>query len=423
MKKTEKIVRLLASLVSRNWLSKSWIYLIIFTQFVGSALLSDTQSAFTQLQGEFGQSLSDREPETPESDPAELTLNAHFTNTFNNHIELGLSVDPYTSSLAGQENPQLEGMINRFGVDLLGDLPVTDKLRLKLQYVPQVENYTGADGKLNEFDAFSDVFLTELSFRTLTSLPPLVTSHQLQRFVRTSNVYNNTDRQFGLRFGRVLEYNLRLHRFDDEESRREDFLLIGSTSHKMTGRLQFGLLKQVLGKLEYGIEHGSYKTNLNNLILGVAGLEDNEHRNDWRHTGSAKLIQVATEHFVFQEEVNLFLNRSNVDYFSFISTEVATSSFYRLETGRWLRFRLSRLWVQFEGRQILDETGLISEDSENRRDTQTGANVQLNWQFNPYLTLNADYQVSWNRTNEMDPFLDFLNYTHTIATITFRGEY
>ena len=400
-----------------------WIYLIISTQFVGSVLLSEMQSAFAQLQSEFGQSLLERKSETSESDSAELTISSHFSNTFNNHIELGLSVDPYTSGLAGQEDPQLEGMINRFGINLLGDLPVTDKLRLKLQYAPQVENYTGADGKLNEFDAFSDIFLTELSFQPVANLPPLVTSHQLQRFVRTSNVYNNTDRQFGLRFGRVLEYNLRLHRFDDEETRREDFLLIGSTNHKMTGRLQFGILKQILGKLEYGIEQSSYQTNLNNLILGVTGLDDDEHRNDWRHIGSAKLIQVAMDRLVFQEEINLFLNRSNVDFFSFVSTEVAASSFYRLETGRWIRLRLSRLWVQFEGRQILDETGLITENAPDRRDTQIGANVQLNWQFNPYLTLNADYQANRNRTNEADPLLDFLNYTHTIATITLRGQY
>lgn len=383
----------------------------------------DVSSVQAQFQSEFGQSLLGRESETSESDPAELTISSHFSNAFNNHIELGLSVDPYTSGLAGQEDPQLEGMINRFGIDLLGDLPVTDKLRLKLQYAPQVENYSGADGKLNEFDAFSDVFLTELSFQPVANLPPLVTSHQLQRFVRTSNVYNNTDRQFGLRFGRILEYNLRLHRFDDEETRREDFLLIGSTNHKMTGRLQFGILKQILGKLEYGIEQSNYQTNLNNLILGITGLDDDEHRNDWRHIGSAKLIQVAMDRLVFQEEVNLFLNRSNVDFFNFVSTEVAASSFYRLETGRWIRLRLSRLWVQFEGRQILDEMGLFSENAENRRDTQIGANVLLNWEFNPYLTLNADYQVTQNRTNEADPLLDFLNYTHTIATITLRGQY
>ena len=400
-----------------------WICLIILTQLTSSHLLSDTQSAFAQLQSEFGQSLLERKPETSESDPAELTISPHFSNTFNNHIELGLSVDPYTSGLAGQEDSQLEGMINRFGVNLLGDLPVTDKLRLKLQYAPQVENYTGADGKLNEFDAFSDVVLTELSFQPVANLPPLVTSHQLQRFVRTSNVYNNIDRQLGLRFGRVLEYNLRLHRFDDEDTRREDFLLVGSTNHKITGRLQFGILKQILGKLEYGIEQSNYQTNLNNLILGITGLDDDERRKDWRHISSAKLIQVAMDRLVFQEEINLFLNRSNVDFFNFVSTEVAASSFYRLETGRWIRLRFSRLWVQFEGRQIPDEIGNIPENAPNRRDTQIGANVQLNWEFNPYLTLNADYQVTQNRTNEIDPLLDFLNYTHTIATVTLRGQY
>lgn len=400
-----------------------WICLIISTQFVGSVLLPHTQSAFAQLQSEFGQSLLERKPETSETDSAELTIDSHFSNTFNNHIEFGLSVDPYTSGLAGEEDSQLEGMINRFGVNLLGDLPITDKLRLKLQYAPQVENYTGADGKLNEFDAFSDVFSTEVSFQPVANLPPLVTSHQLQRFVRSSNVYNNTDRQFGLRFGRVLEYNLRLHRFDDEDSRREDFLLVGSTNHKMTARLQFGILKQILGKLEYGIERSSYQTNLNNLILGITGLDDNERRNDWRHIGSTKLIQVAMDRLVFQEEVNLFLNRSNVDFFNFVSTEVAVSSFYRFETGRWLRLRFSRLWVLFEGRQIPDEIGNILEDAPNRRDTQIGANVQLNWELNPYLTLNADYQVTQNRTNEVDPLLDFLNYTQTIATVTLRGQY
>ena len=376
-----------------------------------------------QFQPEFGQSLLENEPETSETDSAELTIDSHFSNTFNNHIEFGLSVDPYTSGLAGEEDSQLEGMINRFGVNLLGDLPITDKLRLKLQYAPQVENYTGADGKLNEFDAFSDVFSTEVSFQPVANLPPLVTSHQLQRFVRSSNVYNNTERQFGLRFGRVLEYNLRLHRFDDEDSRREDFLLVGSTNHKMTARLQFGILKQILGKLEYGIERSSYQTNLNNLILGITGLDDNERRNDWRHIGSTKLIQVAMDRLVFQEEVNLFLNRSNVDFFNFVSTEVAASSFYRFETGRWLRLRFSRLWVLFEGRQIPDEIGNILEDAPNRRDTQIGANVQLNWELNPYLTLNADYQVTQNRTNEVDPLLDFLNYTQTIATVTLRGQY
>ena len=200
----KKISRFLTQPANQNLLLKLGISFIILTQAIGSAFLSTTHSAFAQLQTEFGQSLLEKEPETSETDPAELTISSHFSNTFNNHIELGLSVDPYTSSLAGQDDPQLVGIINRFGVDLNGDLPVTDKLRLRLQYIPHVENYTGAEGKLDEFDAFSDVLLTELSFRTLESLPPFVASHRLQRFVRTSDVYNNTERQLGLRFGRVL---------------------------------------------------------------------------------------------------------------------------------------------------------------------------------------------------------------------------
>ena len=282
------------------------ICLIVSIQGVGGTFLSGMPNVFAQLGSDLGRSLLEKKPETSEANPAKLTVNAQLSNTFNNHIELGLSVDPYTSSLAGAEDPQLAGLINRFGVNLGGDLPIADKLRVKLQYTPQVENYTGAEGKLNEFDAFSNMLSTELSFKPVTSLPPLVASYQLQRFVRTLDVYNNIEQQLGLRFGRVLEYNFRLHRFDNEDSRREDFLLVGSNSYKGTTRLQFGLLEQMLGKLEYGIEHGSYQTNLNNLILGITELEENERRKDWRHIGSAKLIQVATERLIFQEEINLF---------------------------------------------------------------------------------------------------------------------
>ena len=395
--------------------------------FFGLCLLTfihlGVTSLYAQLQTELGRSLLEKEPEKPETESAELIVNAHLSNTFNNHIELGLSVDPYTSSLAGEDDPQLSGLINRFGVTLGGDLPIADKLRVQLQYTPQVENYSGAEGKLNEFDAFSNTLSTELSFKPVTSLPPLVASYQLQRFVRTLDVYNNIDQQFGLRFGRVLEYNFRLHRFDDADSRREDFLLVGSNNHKMTARLQFGILKQMLGKLEYGIEHGSYQTNLNNLILGITGLEDNERRKDWRHISSAKLILISTEKLMFQEEINLFVNRSNVDFFKFVSSEVATSAFYRIETGRWVRFRLSGVWIDFQGRQILDESGIITADAPIRSDRQIGTHIRLNWQFDPHLTLNADYQITQNRTNEKDPFLDFLNYTHTITTVTLRGEY
>ena len=81
----KKISRLLAQLANQNLLLKVGIYLII----LAGIFLADIQSASAQLQTEFGQSLLERKPETPEADPAELTISSHFSNTFNNHIELG----------------------------------------------------------------------------------------------------------------------------------------------------------------------------------------------------------------------------------------------------------------------------------------------------------------------------------------------
>jgi len=389
------------------------------------ALLLNVRCQLTHAQEphEFGQDLLQILPELPEPDPAKLTIDSYLSNTFNNHIELGLSVDPQNSSLAGQDDPQLEGLINTLGVNLRGDLPIGDKVRLKLQYSPQFDNYTGSSGKLNEFDAFTDVTSTELSFRPNASLPEIVAYHQLQRLTRELNVYDNTNRQIGLRFGRLLEYNLRIHRFDDESEGREDFLLIGSTSHKATTRFQFGLHKQILGKVEYAIERGGYQTNLNNLILGEAEFEDGQRRLDWRHIGSVKLLQTAAERIVFQEEVNLFMNRSNVDYFNFVSTEAALSTFYRIDTGRWMRLRFSRVWVQFDSRQLEDEEGLPMEDADNRNDTQLGVSALINWSFTPNVTLNVDYQLIHNRTNITRQVLDFLNYNHNIVSLTLRGQY
>lgn len=387
-------------------------------------LFSLWQPIYAQLPDDFGSELLQLEPVAPETDPSKLTIDARLSNTYNNHIELGLSVDPYTSSLAGQESPQLRGNINRFGLDMIGALPVDgDKLRLKLQYSPQYENYSGEFGKLNEFDSFTDVSTTELSYRPFSGLPELIASHRFQRLTRTLEVYNNTVRNIGFRIGRIFEYNMRIHNFDDTIQLREDFLLIGSTSHKTTTRLQFGLLKQVLAKMEYSVEYGQYDTNLNNLILGVSGLEPGESRLDLRHSGALKLLETVSDRFVFQEEANFFFNRSNVDFFNFMSLEAALNTFYKFDTGRWLRLRFARVWVRFDGRQIRDENGNIIDGAEDRRDTQFGFTAAINWKFTGNLSLNADYQFTQNRTNELDPILDFLNYNHSIISVTLREVY
>ena len=376
-----------------------------------------------QLRTDFGKQLIQQKPKSSNPIEPELLIDYQLSNVYNDHIEFGLSIDPNTSSLAGREDSQLSGLINRVGVNLQGTLPLGDRFGVKLQYTPQFENYIGENGQLNEFDAMTDLFLTEVSFQPTPDFPALLLSHQLQRLNRQDDTYDSVQRQIGLRFGKVLEYNLRLNRFDDDQTRREDFLLVGSTSHQGAARLQLGLLKRMLGKLEYSIERESYKDNLNILVLGVAGIKPGESRRDMRQFGSAKLIQIASDRVVLQEELSLFMNSSNVDFYDFLSAEVAFSGFYRIDPGSWARLRLSRLWVGFDGRHVRNEEGIVLEGAEKRMDTQLGLNFQLNWKLHERVTLLADYQLIKNDTNEGAAFYDFLNYTNNVASITFQASH
>ena len=376
-----------------------------------------------QLQTDFGKRLIQQKSEPPKTTEPELVINYQVSNVFNDHIEFGLSIDPNTSSLAGRENPQLTGLINRVGLDLQGTLPLGERFGVKLQYTPQFENYIGENGQLNEFDALTDLFLTELSFQPNPNFPALAATHQLQRLDRHDDTYDGFQRQMGLRFGKVIEYNLRLRRFDDDITRREDFLLVGSTSHQAAVRLQLGLLRRMLGKLEYSIERENYKDNLNNLVLGVAGIKPGESRRDMRQFGSAKLIQIASDHVVLQEEFNLFMNSSNVDFYDFLSAEFAFSAFYKIDAGRWGRLRLSRLGVEFDGRRVRGADGFIAADAEKRMDTQLGLSFQLNWELHDRVTLLSEYQLTKNDTNEEAAIYDFLNYTNNVASITIQASH
>ncbi len=418
-----------------------WSYSTIF-------VLMSVSIGSAQIQSDFGQELLNRKIETPDSalmsvsigrgfgedllakrldeKPAvepKLTMDYQVSNVFNDHVEFGLSIDPNTSSLAGRDNPQLQGMINRAGVNFQGTLPLGKRFGLTLQYYPQLENYTGEDGQLNEFDAFTDTILTELSFYPTSKLPPLTLSHQLQRLDRKDDTYDNLQRQIGFRFGKVLEYNLRLFGFDDDQTRREDFLLVGTTSHQGVGQLQFGFFKGVLGRIEYSIEREKYANNLNNLVLAIAGIKAGESRTDVRQFISGKLITIPTGQVVVQTELNQFLNSSNVAFYDFSSFEAAVGAFYKINSASWARLRLSRLVVWFDGRQVRGTGVLAAEDAPHRRDDQIGLNFQLNWEFRKNLTLLVDYQFIRNDTNEESETFDFLNYTNNIASLSIQAKH
>ncbi len=393
-----------------------WIYAILF-------LLVNAPITPAQLQRQYGRELFQQEAEEPAAFESDLTIDYQASNVFNDHVEFGLSIDPSTSSLAGREDPQLQGVINLAGVNFQGTLPLGRHFGLKLQYYPQFENYIGEDGQLNEFDAFTDLFLTELSFRPTLQLPALTVSHQLQRLDRKDDAFDSLQRQIGVRFGRLVEYNLRLLRFDDDQTRREDFLLVGATSHQGRARIQLGVLKNVLGKLEYSIERENYKDNLNNLVLGIAGIEPEESRTDVRNFASAKLIEIPTSRLVLQQEFNLFLNSSNVDFYDFSTIEAAVGTFYKINGESWARLRLSRLDIIFDGRRVRGVDGFVDANAKKRKDNQFGLKFRLNWQFRNFLTLFADYQLTTNDTNEENEIFDFLNYTNNIASLTIQATY
>ena len=378
-------------------------------------LLVEISLASAQLRREYGQEFLQQETEPPAAFESDLSIDYQVSNVFNNHVEFGLSIDPNTSSLARREDPQLQGVINRAGVNVQGTLPLGKQFGLTLQYYPQLENYIGEDGKLNEFDAFTDLFLTELSYRPTAQLPNLSVSHQLQRLDRRDDDFDRIQRQISFRFGQLLEYNLYLNRFDDEVTRRADFLLIGSTMHQGRARVQLGILKSLLAKLEYSLEQESYKDNLNNLLLGIAGIGQGESRTDLRNLASAKLIQIPVSRLLLQQELNLFLSNSNVGFYDFSTIEMAVGAFYKVNDESWARLRLSRLGITFDGRQV--------RNGETRRDNQYGVNFQINWQVWKSLTLLADYQLTRNDTNEDNEIFEFLNYTHNIASLTLQATY
>ncbi len=395
----------------------------IYRASVIGLLLLAASIASAQLQLEYGRELFQQETEAPAAFESDLTIDYEVSNVFNNHVEFGLSIDPNTSSLAGREDPQLTGLINLAGVNIQGTLPLGKRFGLKLQYYPQLENYTGEDGQLNEFDAFADLFATELSFRPTAELPTLSVSHQLQRLNRRDDAFDNLQRQISFRFGKLLEYNLYINRFDDKITRREDFLLVGSTNHQGRARVQLGILKALLAKLEYSLERENYKDNLNNLVLGIAGIEQGTSRRDLRNLVSAKLIQIPANRFLLQQELNLFLSNSNIAFYDFSTVEAAVSGFYKINDENWARLRLSRLGITFDGRRVRGPDGLVDEDAEKRRDNQLGAHFQIHWQVWNSLTLLADYQLTRNDTNEDNEIFDFLNYTHNVVSMTLQASY
>ena len=333
-------------------------------------------------------------------------------STYDNHVEFGLSIDPNTSSLSGRRNSQIRSFVNQARIHLQGTFPISQLLGVKTQLKTQLEDYIGRDDKLDNFNGFNNTFSTEFILRLSDQLPRLRFQQQIQRLDREDDAYDYVENQIGFQFGEVFKYHLRFRSFDDNQTRREDFLLVDSRSHLGIWQLQFGILKNVLGRFEYQVEHQRYKDNLNNLVLGIAKISPGNLRTDWKHLFSTRLIQIPTDQIIIQEDINFFQNNSNTSFYDFVSFEFGGTGFYRMADSRWIRLRLSALQLNFKDRKTI-----FQNQSQNRINQQIGIDLLMSWELANKFSLLFGYQLAKNRINEKFKILDFLNYYHNIISI------
>lgn len=333
-------------------------------------------------------------------------------STYDNHIEFGLSIDPNTSSLSGRQVPQIRSLINQARIDLQGIFPISQLLDVKTQLKTQLEDYIGRDDKLDNFNGFNNTFSTEFILRLSDQLPRLRFQHQIQRLDREDDVYDYVENQIGFQFGEVFKYHLRFRSFDDDQTRREDFLLVGSRSQLGIWQLQFGILKNLLGRFEYQVEHQRYKDNLNNLVLGIAKISPGNLRTDWKHLFTTRLIQIPTDQIIIQEDINFFQNNSNTSFYDFVSFEFGGTGFYRMADGHWFKLRLSALQLNFKNRKTIFQS-----QSQSRINQQIGIDFLMSRKLANKFSLLLGYQLVKNRINEKSKILDFLNYYHNIISI------
>ncbi len=333
-------------------------------------------------------------------------------STYDNHIEFGLSIDPNTSSLSGRRVPQIQSLINQARIDLQGTFLLSQLLGVKTQLKTQLEDYIGRNDKLDNFNGLNNAFSTEFILRLNNQLPRLRFQHQIQRLDREDDVYDYVENQIGFQFGEVFKYHLRFRSFDDDQTRRDDFLLVGSRSQLGIWKLQFGILKNLLGRFEYQVEHQRYKDNLNNLVLGIAKISPGNLRTDWKHLFTTRLIQIPTDQIIIQEDINFFQNNSSTSFYDFVSFEFGGTGFYRMADGHWFKLRLSALQLNFKDRKTI-----FQNQSQSRINQQIGIDLLMSWKLADKFSLLFGYQLVKNRINEKSKILDFLNYYHNIISI------
>lgn len=294
---------------------------------------------------------------------------------------------------------------------------LSQKLSVSAEYSPRSEVYIGENGKLDDqFSALVHNAKISLKYSPKPSLPPIEIAASTLSLNRRDPIYDTFEPEIEINLGQMLKYGYHRRDFKDKNP-KEDYLLIGSSDHTITGKLQVDFTNSIVAKLEHIQEWENYDDNIGKLLLLF--LQSHEARNDIRSRPSLKLIQVLSSSFLLQEEASLFFNNSDLEFYDFSSYAGGVSLFWRANDENWLRANVSQTFIKFSNRERgPDET------DQRRRDRQFNLNLDGNWKLHKHILLSLNYLLAINRTNSTAPRIpEILDYTNNVISVAVKGRY
>jgi hypothetical protein len=335
---------------------------------------------------------------------------------FNNHIEFGISVDP--STVSGDTASQLKGSRSGLSARVETD-GETGCLAYRLTFAPAVENYTGEDGFLDQFDGVRLPLAVSVAYRSTGRLPELRLRARATRLTRDAGIYDNWDPAVEIRVGEFASYEFRRRVFD-ESDRREDYLLISSTRHQGRGSLRILGGARTRVDMSYTVEGERYGVNLSELLYIAIGEASTFRRSDVRQVVDASALRVLSSSLLLQAGGSMMWNESNSDFYDFRTAEATGAAFWSGGEGRWVRAEVRRGWLDY-GRREFSET--LGGPTVKRRDTSWRGVLTTEWRVVDTVALTASADVLRNRTNDSREGREFLNYTQRIYRVGVAARY
>jgi hypothetical protein len=327
---------------------------------------------------------------------------------FNDHIEFGISVDPSTVSTS-RTSPQLRGSLRTLTAAIEADRGMGD-FQVSGSLAPAVQDYTGEEGFLDQFDGFRVPVVSRVVYRPSEAWPLLRLDARATRATRDAAIYDNWEPALEVGLGELLSYEFRRRVFDDTDG-REDYLLINSTRH--AGRASLRLAGGASTRVDaaYGLQRERYGSNLAELLYIAMGVDGDFTRDDTRHLADVTVLRVLSDRLLARVGASAMWNGSNSDFYDFRTSSLAALAFWSHGDGRWLRLEGRRSWLNYDGRAT---GGPFDGPTAPRKDASWQAILSGEYSLTDALSATASVDLLRNRTSDMRDVRDFLNYTQAI---------